>query len=94
MPSLVAHLASLLATDVDVLQMDVVAPMKIREEESCQASTPHLRGNNQQGSVSRRASRSSTLLDASDLKNYEYESECAFPGSLTSRKSVRLGSEL
>ncbi|MPC29128.1 Neural-cadherin [Portunus trituberculatus] len=75
--------------DVDVLQVDVVLPANTREEDDSCVSQPSYGGGSHQGSLSRRTSKTSTVLDASDLKNYEYEGECAFPGSLTTRKCGR-----
>ncbi|XP_063876229.1 putative neural-cadherin 2 [Scylla paramamosain] len=71
--------------DVDVLQVDVVLPANTREEDGSRVSPSSYGGCNRQDSLSRRASKSSTVLDPNDLKNYEYEGECAFPGSLTTR---------
>ena len=89
MQSLEPQSFSFFATDVDVLQVDVVLPANSREGDDSFLSPPSYGGGSRQGTLSRRASKGSTVLDASDLKNYEYEGECAFPGSLTTRKCGR-----
>lgn len=76
-----------LVADVDVLQVDVVTPASIagtRDENS----SPHSRRSSYHGSVSRRPS-SSTLCEGRDLTCFEYEGECVFPGSLSSRRCIR-----
>ncbi|XP_050723127.1 putative neural-cadherin 2 isoform X2 [Eriocheir sinensis] len=78
--------------DVDVLQVDVVTPANIsgaRDENG----SPHSRRGSFQGAASRRSSRSSTLCEGRDLKCYEYEGECVFPGSISSLNYTKDSSE-
>ncbi|KAG0722457.1 Neural-cadherin [Chionoecetes opilio] len=75
--------------DVDVLQVDVVAPASARQGLAADGGLCSPQHSRQDSclEVSRRASQNHILLDASVLNPYEHEGERAFP--LTTRKYNR-----